>query len=87
MASLWMTERRPDEKGAYRATLTSVVSKTFVYMSQYKQRNRVLFFRKPVYCFATRWKWWTDSLGPSRSEFKIYSGGAGVGQNDCNNVS
>ena len=56
MASLWMAERRPDEKGTYRATLTSVVSKTFVYMSQCKQRNRVLLFRKPVYCFATRVK-------------------------------
>ena len=56
MASQWMAERRPDAKGAYRATPISVVSKIFVYMSRYKQKNRVLLFQKPVYRFATRWK-------------------------------
>ena len=28
--------------------------KVFVYMSWYKQKIRILFFRKPVYHFATR---------------------------------
>ena len=30
--------------------------KIFVYMSQCKQRNPILFFQKPVYHFAMRWK-------------------------------
>ena len=32
-----------------------LASKIFVYMSQCKQKNPVLFFQKAVYRFATRW--------------------------------
>ena len=42
-------------RSAYRQIQISVQSarsKIFVYMSRYKQRNRVLFFEKPVYRFA-----------------------------------
>ena len=47
-----MAERRPDVNGVYPETLIS--SKIFAYKSRYKQRNRVLFFRKPIYRFAIR---------------------------------
>ena len=38
-------------------------SKIFVYMSQYKQKNPILFFQKAVYRFATSWNTTEESAG------------------------
>jgi len=57
---------------------TDSALKIFVYTSQYKQRNLILFSRKAVYRFATRCKVQLDGVQSAFSEGRHEIGHAGT---------